>query len=156
MDTTLKTVKKMEVPLAVKTTTEMVNLPLDALEKVQLAEAMGSLIGQRDLLKEELKKTVTAQRGAIQALEGTIREHGKTLVNGYHQELATVEHHLDFNTETVKVVFKGKVLKDRPMTAEEKQLDLDLCLQMGMELKAPKVSAKPEMQLAGKHGNPVA
>ena len=155
METTLKTVKKMEVPLAVKQTTEMVNLPLDAQEKVQLAESMGSLMAQRDHLKDELKKVVTAQRGAIQALEGTIREHGKTLVKGYSQELATVEHHLDFNTETVKVVYKGKVLKDRPMTEEEKQLDLDLCLQMGMELKAPKVGAMKAVAGSGGGAGPV-
>ncbi|MDH5626651.1 MAG: hypothetical protein OEY69_00015 [Candidatus Krumholzibacteria bacterium] len=133
---------KSEVPIAVKQTTEMVNLPLDTPEKVQLGQAIANMMVQVEHLKEELKKSMVAQRGAINALKGAIREHAKTLSNGYQQELASVEHHLDFNADTVKVVYKGKLLKERAMTEEEKQLDLEMCLSMGMELKAPKPIAK--------------
>ncbi len=133
---------KQEVPIAVKQTTEMVNVPLDMSEQVKLGQAIANMMVQVEHLKDELKKTVTEQRGHINALKGTIREHAKTLSKGYAQELASVEHHLDFNTESVKVMYKGKLLKDRPMTDEEKQLDLEVCLSMGMELKAPKPVTK--------------
>lgn len=126
---------KVEVPIAVKQATEQINVPLETDEKVKIGQVIASLVCQADFLKEELKKSVTAQRSAITALKGTIWDHAKTLSNGYRQELATVEHHLDFNLNEVSVIYKGKLLKTRAMTDDEKQLDLDMCVQMGMNLK---------------------
>lgn len=129
---------KPEVPIAVKSTTEMITVPLDTNEKVQVGQAIANLMVQVEQLNEELKESVTAKRGEINALRGTVREQAKTLANGYRTELATVEQQYDFNTETIRTVLKGKVIKERPMTPEEKQLDLEICLQLGYELKVLK------------------
>ena len=129
---------KTEVPIAVKSGTETILVPLDTPERLQLANACSSLHANIEHLTAELKEAVAAQRSHIATLKATLRDHLRTLAKGAQEQLVDVETHYDFNTEMVRVVYKGKLLKERAMTAEEKQLDLDLCLQMGYELKAPK------------------
>lgn len=131
----------VEVPFAVKQTTKLVKVPLDPEEQRKLGQAIANLMVQSEHLKDELKKTIDTQRAQINALKGTIRDHARSLSNGWREELATVEVYYDFNTETVRTYLKGKCLEDRPMTPEEKQLDLEMCLQQGMELKVKKPAA---------------
>lgn len=141
--------KKVDVPIAVKQTAKEINVPLDPEEKMQMGIAMGNMLQQIAFLKAELRKSLSSQREHINSLNGALNEHGKTMANGYRKEIVTVEEQYDFNTDTIRTIYKGKILSERPMTDEEKQLDLELCMQMGYELKAPK---SPTMKVVAPHG----
>jgi len=134
----MTTPKKVELPIAVKQVTKLVKVPLATEDQRQLGQAMASMMVDVEFLRDELKQAIHAQRSHIDDLKATIRKHAKTLCAGYADQLADVALHYDFNTDTVRTMYQGKCLEDRPMTEAEKQLDLDLCLQQGMTLTVQK------------------
>ena len=139
-----KTMTKMEMPIAVKTTTKMVKVPLDEEAQRKLGQDLAYLMVQIEHVRDELKKTVTVQREHITGLKDLARQHAKALNHGWEESLQTVEMHHNFNDETVKTFYLGKCIDERAMTEDEKQLDLEMCLQVGMTLKVtPDKGLKP-------------
>lgn len=137
MSDTIKTMPatKLLMPVAIKKTVEPVNQKLSDDQQRQLGHGIATLMVQVEHLKTLLAESVKTQRDHINGLKATLRDHAKTLSNGYTSSLEEVELQFDFNTETVRTMFQGKPIKERPMTPEEKQLDLSMCLEQGMDLK---------------------
>ena len=121
-------------PMAVKKTTKVVRVGLGSNEQRQLGQAMANLMVQSEQVRDDMKKMVQELRGRLDDFRGTIRKHARTLCNGYKDELVEVSMYFDFTQGTVKTYHAGKVIEDRPMTDEEKQLDLQLCVESGMSL----------------------
>lgn len=127
--------KKMELPIAVKSTTKMVKVPLDADAMLKIGQGLAGTMAQIEFLRDELKKNIAVQREHIGALKDQTRLQAKMLNHGWQESLESVEVHHDFNTEIVKTFYLGKCIEERGMTEDEKQMDLDFCLQTGMTLK---------------------
>lgn len=131
----------VSIPVAVKLATESITVPLTDKEQVALGQSMANTMVQIEHHKQQLAESIKAQRAHLDTLKAAVRTSAKTLANGYKHELAQVELHFDFNVERVTTMYQGKALKERPMTEEEKQLDLEVCLQLGMSLKPPVLTA---------------
>ena len=114
-------------------------------EKTELSAKIAKAISDRASAEAKLKEVSTSIKAQIAQLDAEISEKALQINNGY--EYRNVECRMDkdyrLGSVTITRLDTGEVIRERPMTAEERQMELP------SHKKEKPTKAKPSTKEAG-------
>jgi len=119
-----KTVKESVIS---KSDRKLLKCLLTVEEHMKYARELAEELGRKQAAEEELAAVKAEYKGKIEASEAKIRGNQRLVKDGY--EHRWVDCAVESNMRTCKVMVTrkdtGEIIEDRPMTPDEKQLQID-------------------------------
>jgi hypothetical protein len=97
-------------------------------EKTGMGSELARLIREKAEVEEQLKSVATDLRGQIMALGGKINTFAEKIRSGYEMANVSCTVKKDYKKGIVKTFRNdtGELVKERPMSDEEKQMKMEL------------------------------
>ena len=109
-------------------TTKWLRYDFTEAEKKEIAQNMADAVSERDLATDELKSVKKQYDSRISVSEEAIKSNAEKLRSGYETRKidCTVDKNFDTNEVVVTRVDTGEIVERRTMSAEERQMLMDL------------------------------
>lgn len=108
-----------------KTVMRTVMLPLTDEEIVKKAHRIAELREQTLKLQAERLAEMRRLKGEIERCELEVAKHLAAIKDGREEQDVHCEEQKDFEQNTVRYFFGGKVVEERPMEGDERQLEIE-------------------------------